>query len=93
MLQECEHTSACCVVHFKFQGVDDDGIFQRWLLEADNSLREPTLLLLDNATSHNIDQLELRHLRLLHLPANTTPLLQPLDLGIIQTFKLNYRKS
>ena len=48
------------------------------------------LLFLDNASSHL--PLELSNIKLVFIPPNTTSLLQPLDAGIIQAFKLNYRK-
>lgn len=48
------------------------------------------LLVLDNATCH--PKIELSNVQLLFLPPNTTSVIQPLDQGIIQCFKLQYRK-
>lgn len=48
------------------------------------------LLFLDNASSH--PSLEFSNIKLEYFPPNTTSMLQPLDAGIIQAFKLNYRK-
>ena len=48
------------------------------------------LLFVDNVTSHPAT--ELRNVKLVFLPANTTSKLQPMDQGIIQTMKLKYRK-
>ena len=51
------------------------------------------LLFLDNATSHQESiQKSLTNIKLVFLPKNTTPRLQPLDAGIIRAFKLKYRK-
>ena len=47
------------------------------------------LLLLDNAPSHP-QELKLSHVTLKFLPANTTSVLQPLDLGIIKNIKCQY---
>ena len=51
------------------------------------------VLFLDNATSHQ-ESIEnnLLNIKLVFLPKNTTSMLQPLDAGIIRTFKLKYCK-
>ncbi|GBM54413.1 hypothetical protein AVEN_83015-1 [Araneus ventricosus] len=46
---------------------------------------------MDNATSHP-DDLKLKNINLVFLPPNTTSMLQPLDQGIIRSFKVGYRK-
>lgn len=54
------------------------------------------ILLLDNAKSHpTVDQLSSDdgNITLLFLPPNTTPLLQPMDQSVIETFKRLYRKK
>jgi serine/threonine protein phosphatase PrpC len=73
-------------------------IFEAWLLEFNEKMKKENrhvLLLIDNAGGHNIS-LELRNkltnVEVSNLPANTTSVLQPLDQGIIRTFKLYYRK-
>lgn len=48
------------------------------------------IMFLDNAASHPND--EYSNIKLAFLPPNTTSVLQPLDAGIIQAFKLSYRK-
>ena len=47
------------------------------------------LLFLNNAPAHA--KIKLDNLKLSFLPANTTSVIQPMDQGIIQTFKLKYR--
>lgn len=49
------------------------------------------LLFLDNATSHA--DIQLKNVRLVFFPPNMTSDVQPLDQGIIQCFKLLYRKQ
>ncbi|GFX17814.1 tigger transposable element-derived protein 1 [Trichonephila clavipes] len=49
------------------------------------------LLIVDNAASH--PQLEHPNVKLVFLPPNTTSLIQPLDQGIIATFKKYYIKT
>jgi hypothetical protein len=50
------------------------------------------LLFLDNAPCHPID-LQLSNVKLQCFPANTTSVVQPLDQGVIHSFKTHYRKS
>ena len=51
------------------------------------------LLLIDNASSHHIQGLTLKNTVIKFLPPNTTSRLQPLDAGIIKTFKLKYKSK
>ncbi|GBM47309.1 hypothetical protein AVEN_7760-2 [Araneus ventricosus] len=46
---------------------------------------------MDNATSHP-DDLKLKNICLVFLPSKTISMLQPLDQGIIHSFKVGYRK-
>jgi hypothetical protein len=59
-------------------------------------LEEKALLLLDNCPAHpSVDVLQSRDGKITakFLPKNTTALIQPLDQGIIRTFKAHYRGS
>ena len=69
-------------------------LFGEWLHAFDDRMANKgrkELLLLDNVSSHFPD-IELRSIRLHYLPPNTTSHLQPLDAGIIKTFKSWYRR-
>ncbi|GBO40723.1 Tigger transposable element-derived protein 6 [Araneus ventricosus] len=69
-------------------------IMSDWLVELDNKMKKQKrkiILFMDNATSHP-DDLKVKNINLVFLPPNTTSMLQPLDQGIIRSFKLGYRK-
>ena len=58
------------------------------------NLSQKALILLDNAPSHPDDLKELHpHFKVEFLPANTTSILQPMDQGVISTFKKLYMKK
>ncbi|UYV75131.1 hypothetical protein LAZ67_12002593, partial [Cordylochernes scorpioides] len=65
-------------------------IFQEWLLQFNKQLVSEgrrILLLLDNATSHCVPNDGLSNIKIHFLPPNMTANLQPLDSGIIKSFK------
>jgi hypothetical protein len=70
-------------------------IFREWLLCLKTKMvckNRNILLLLDQCSAHNHEGLTLKHVRLLHLPANTTSYMQPLDQVIIYCLKRTYWK-
>ena len=67
--------------------------FQEYLFQINQQLQlsnKKILLFLDNCSSH-VPQ-DFSNIKLQFLPPNTTSLIQPLDQGIIHSFKSNYRK-
>ncbi len=71
-------------------------LFQEWLQEFDYQVgikhnKQRVLLLLDNCTSHKLENLTLENVEVYFLPPNTTSKLQPMDSGIIMSFKKHYR--
>lgn len=72
-------------------------VFTDWLKNLNSEMRKQgrkILLLLDNASSHGKQEDHcLSNVEIKFLPANTTSQLQPLDQGIIRTFKAYYRRS
>jgi len=69
-------------------------IFTEWLEGLDLFMKKKKrhiLLFLDNAPVHPPD-VDLQNIKLKFFPANTTALIQPLDQGIIRTFKAYYRR-
>ena len=67
-------------------------IFSEWLESINEMIKREgrkILLFVDNAASHKIMQLS--NVSLMFLPPNCTALIQPLDQGVIKTFKAHYR--
>ena len=79
-------------------------IFGKWLEYINSGFRAQNrkiLLLIDNASSHfnpdkynqeTSDNLNLSHIKVHFLPPNTTAHLQPMDAGIIKSFKAIYKQ-
>lgn len=69
-------------------------IFNNILMEMNDLFRQENrkvLLLLDNAPVHPVTG-DYSNIELFHFPPNTTSRIQPLDQGIIFSFKSNYKK-
>jgi hypothetical protein len=69
-------------------------IFDKWLLRLDKMFglkKRKVLLFVDNCSSHKTPK-NLLNIEIKYLPSNTTSRLQPLDQGIIRSFKAKYRK-
>jgi len=69
-------------------------IFRRYLTMVNNKCimeNRKILMLLDNFSGHVIDSFS--NVELAFLPPNTSCLIQPLDQGIIQNFKVKYKKA
>lgn len=70
-------------------------IFTEWLKAFNEDVKRQgrhICLLLDNCSAHHIEGLQLSNIELQYLPANCTSLIQPLDKGIINSFKCCYRR-
>jgi hypothetical protein len=69
-------------------------IFNNWLSTLNRRMiiqQRKILLFLDNATPHKAET-EYSNVRLIFLPPNTTSVAQPVDQGIVWSFKCKYRK-
>ncbi|CAB3253269.1 unnamed protein product [Arctia plantaginis] len=70
-------------------------LFADWLKEVNADMRaqkRKIIMFVNNCTAHN-NMPKLHNVTLLYLPANTTSKLQPMDQGIINNFKVYYRKE
>jgi hypothetical protein len=65
-------------------------IFTDWVREWDRCLNHKIVLLIDNCPGHP-KEVNLKNIRIIFLPANTTSLMQPCDQGVIRTLKAYYR--
>jgi hypothetical protein len=67
-------------------------IFQAWIRLFNREMQKMQrniLLLVDNVSSHQLEEgEELSNIKLYFLPPNTTSHLQPIDQGIIRSFKV-----
>ena len=72
----------------------NSSVFKEWLLNLDKEMRAAQrniLLLVDNVSSHSLGDIVMTNVVVQKLPPNTTTYLQPLDAGIIASFKARYR--
>ena len=70
-------------------------LFSEWIGNLNESMEKRgknILLILDNASSHKAIGVNLTNVRVLMLPPITTAFLQPMDAGIISSFKHAYRR-
>ncbi|VVC26158.1 DNA binding HTH domain, Psq-type,Homeobox domain-like,HTH CenpB-type DNA-binding domain,DDE superfamily [Cinara cedri] len=70
-------------------------IFSEWLLHFDRKMKlenRKILLFVDNSTGHSYD-IELSSVKVHFLSPNKTSILQPMDQGVIQNFKMFCRKQ
>ena len=72
-------------------------LFSFWLKDLNKKMmmeKRKILLLVDNAACHNSGlELELSNVEVVFLPKNTTSIMQPLDMGIIQATKAHYKSN
>ena len=69
-------------------------IFQSYLNNISRQFDNKIALLVDNCPCHTIKDLKIpKNIDLIFLPPGTTSLFQPLDLGIIRSFKSIYRAN
>jgi hypothetical protein len=68
--------------------VDDNGCFQDWLNELNETIKNKRriILFVDNATSQVVSK-KLSNVRVKFIPPHLTSELQPLDQGVIQAMK------
>ena len=70
-------------------------IFTEWLKKIDKDMikqKRKILLFMDQSPTHPQEIDFLQNVKIIFFPANCTSKLQPLDLGIIKSFKVHYRK-
>ncbi len=75
-------------------------IFREWLNKLDRRFREEKrhiLLFIDNFSGHSPNKKEapytLTNIKLCYFPANCTSVVQPMDQGVINSFKCKYRTN
>jgi len=73
-------------------------IFKEWLYKLDKRMKHEKrqiLMFVDNFSGHSPNKNEvpyvLTNIKLLYFPANCTSVIQPMDQGIINAFKIRYR--
>ncbi|GES83583.1 tigger transposable element-derived protein 6-like [Rhizophagus clarus] len=100
-LHRVNKNSLPCTYYANSKAWMRNDIFGEWLEYINNKFQTQNrkiILLIDNASSHfnpdehTNDNLNLSHVRVHFLPPNTTAHLQPMDAGIIKSFKAIYKQ-
>ena len=69
-------------------------LFKEWLSDLDAKMRaqqRQIVMIMDRCPAHPAD-VRLTNIEVVFLPANTTAILQPMDAGVIHSFKRHYRR-
>ena len=96
MLHQCHHNYSSLPVHYYFntKAWMTAEIFNTWLDKWNSTLQKEErsiLLFLDNFPAHKLTR-SYSNINIQFLPPNTTSKLQPMDQGVINTFKTKYRR-
>ncbi|KAH9071741.1 hypothetical protein Ae201684P_022188 [Aphanomyces euteiches] len=86
----------CFIYRFNRKAWMTITIFSEWISKFNAmmaTMGRSVLLVLDNASSHKIEEVELTHVRVLMLPPNATSALQPMDAGVIAAFKRYFKRK
>lgn len=81
----------------------DSKIFKEWFFDsfvpqvekylAENNLPRKALMLMDNCPAHpDTEEMVSGEIKTMFLPPNVTPLLQPMDQGVLENLKRNYKR-
>lgn len=103
-LKNINHSSLPVVYQSKKSAWMDSVIFKRWFFDnfvpsvkkylQENNLPIKAVLLIDNAPSHpSAEELTSGEITVQFLPPNVTPLLQPMDQGVLESMKKVYRRQ
>ncbi|GJJ71553.1 hypothetical protein EMPS_03903 [Entomortierella parvispora] len=91
-----EDTQAVMMTDFAGSGYMTQELFQEWLDVFDADMKEQgrkIVLLMDNAPGHGkLEQYHLTNITIVFLPPKTTSVAQPLDAGIIRSYKTKYTR-
>ena len=71
-------------------------LFREWLHDLDDNMhaqKRNIILFFDSASVHPAHGMDLKIVKLVFIPPSTTTKLQPMDAGIIASFKRQYRHS
>lgn len=103
-LKNINHDTLPLIYRAKKSAWMDSFIFKSWFFDnfvpsvtrylKDNNLPRKAILLVDNAPSHpSADELKSGDISVQFLPPNVTPLLQPMDQGVLESIKKVYRRQ